>query len=62
MAKFRFLAFSTDSSSFALKIYGTLKIFLLSVSNNFYIIYIEIICRRACEKKFNSEFPFPPAF
>ena len=41
---------------FALKIYGTLKMFLFSVPNDFYIIFIEFICRRACEKNLSLNF------
>ena len=40
------------SFSFAPKIYSILKMFLLSVQNN----YIEFICRRACAKKIKSQF------
>ena len=42
-----FSLFHWLSFSFALKIYSTLKIFLLSVQNN----YIEFTCRRARAKK-----------
>ena len=44
IVKFSFLAFLVYSFNFALKIYGTLKMFLLSAQNNFYIIlssYVE---------------------
>ena len=47
-----FSLFRWFSFSFALKIYSTLKMFLLSVQNN----YIEFICRRACAKKIKSQF------
>ena len=40
------------SFSFAPKIYSILKMFLLSVQNN----YIEFICRRACPKKSSLNF------
>ena len=47
-----FSLFRWFSFSFALKIYSTLKMFLLSVQNN----YIEFICRRACAKKSSLNF------
>ena len=47
-----FSLFCWFSFSFALKIYSTLKMFLLSVKNN----YIEFICRMACAKKIKSQF------
>ena len=41
----------TLNFDFALKTYCTLKMFLLSAQNNFYITLSEFICRRACDKK-----------
>ena len=42
--------------SFALKIYDTLKMFLLSAWKvKQFLCYIEFICRRACENKVKSE-------
>ena len=47
-----FSLFRWFTFSFALKIYSNLKMFLLSVQNN----YIEFICRRACPKKSSLNF------
>ena len=43
-----FSLFRWFSFSFVLKIYSTLKMFLLNVQSNF---YIELICRKACTKR-----------
>ena len=53
MVKFSFFSLFCFSFSFALKTYGTLKIFLLSFQDYF---YIEFICRGAGGKKIKSEF------
>ena len=47
-----FSLFRWFSFSFALKIYSTLKMLLLSAQNN----YIEFMCRRACARKIKSQF------
>ena len=53
-----FSLFRWYSFSFAPKLYSTLKMFLLSVQNN----YIEFICRSACAKKIKSQFHVPGWF